>query len=90
MVRVSVPEEDVDEILGSDKVLLLVHRFSSGIGGWRAPNRFYLSLDYNNAFFVLEDKLGAGLEGTIIVQEKIRQEPYYKYSFWEIVDWLLW
>jgi len=42
------------------------------------------------AYFVLEDKLGGWLEGTIILHETINNEPYYRYSVWEITDWVLW
>jgi len=79
-VRESISYEFLNEILATDKVLLLVHRFPSKLMG----------INYDRAYFVLEDKLGTGLEGTIIIREQHMEKPYDRYSVWEVTNWFLW
>jgi len=83
-IEESISDEFFDEILATDKVLAVVHRFSTKTSSWRAPNDFGMNIDYRKAYFVLEDKLGADLEGTIIVREQSMGEEDYRYSVWQI------
>jgi hypothetical protein len=80
-VRPSISKESVDEILATDKVLLLEFRF------W---NTLSMNIKYDRAYFVLEDKQGTGLEGTIIIREQHMEMPYDRYSVWEVTNWFLW
>ena len=77
-----ISRERLGEIMEADKVLELLYRFPVELG--------FFKPSIGAAYFVLEDKLGGGLEGTIIVHETIKNEPYYRYSVWEITDWVLW
>ena len=81
-IEESISDEFFDEILATDKVLAVVHRFSTKSSLWSAPNNFGMNIDYNKAYFVLEDKLGADLEGTIIVREEMEENN--RYSVWQI------
>ena len=79
----SVSKEYVDEILDADKVLVFVHRFPEGFGP------FGLLGSFEVAYFILEDKMGEGLEGAIIMRDR-RAGEYSHYSVWQITDWGLW
>jgi hypothetical protein len=84
-VENSLSEELLDEILATNKVLELVHRFSTRSMGWIPTNNFDWNVDYRIAYFVLEDTLETSLEGTIIVREtnsKIRVWQIKKSSIW--------
>jgi hypothetical protein len=83
-VEESISDELLDEILATDKVLAVVHRFSTKSGMWTAPNNFGSKVNYDRVYFVLEEKLGTGLEGAIIVREHNFGDSYYKYSLWQI------
>jgi hypothetical protein len=89
-VKESISEEFLEDILAADKVVKVVHRFSTKSSLWRAPNNFGMNVDYDRAYFVLEDKLGTGLEGTIIVREHNFGDSYYKYSVWQTSKGFLW
>jgi hypothetical protein len=78
----SVSKEYVDEILATDKVLQFVHRFPEGFG------LFGLYGSSEVAYFILEDKLGKNIEGTIIMRDRCVE--YSHYSVWQITDWGLW
>ena len=82
-IRSSIPKVSVDEILAEDRVMALVHRFPEGFGN------FGLLGSSEVAYFILEDKFGKGLEGTIIMQDR-RAGEYSHYSVWQITDWVLW
>ena len=81
-IEESISDEFFDEILATDKVLAVVHRFSTKSSPWSAPNNFGMNIDYRKAYFVLEDKLGADLEGTIIVREEMEENN--RYNVWQI------
>ena len=83
-VEESISDEFFDEILATDKVLAVVHRFSTKSDLWTPPNNFGSSINYDKLYFVLEDKSGKGLEGTIIVREHAFGERHYNYSVWQI------
>ena len=51
-VKESISEELLNDILASDKVLLLVHRFSTQSMGWGPTNEFDRNIDYRSAYFV--------------------------------------
>jgi hypothetical protein len=78
----STSKDYVDEILTSDKVLAFGHRFPEGFGLLGLYGSFEV------AYFILEDKMGKNLEGTIIMQDR-RAGEYSHYSVWEIADWIL-
>jgi hypothetical protein len=88
-IEESISDEFFDEILATDKVLAVVHRFSTKSSFWNAPNNFGRNVDYDKAYFVLEDKLG-DYEGTIIVREHSMGEEGYRYSIWQITNSFLW
>lgn len=77
----SVSREYVDEILAADKVLAYSHRFLEGFG------HFGLYESYAVAYFILEDKTGRNLEGTIIMQDRHSENSHF--SVWQITDWIL-
>jgi len=81
LLNSSIPEVTINEILATDKVLELRYRFPSS---WHPQNRLGTMRDFVNTLFVLEDKIGMGLEGTIILREEHTTEPYYTFSVWEI------
>jgi hypothetical protein len=89
-IEESISDESFDEILATDKVLAVVHRFSTKSSFWNAPNNFGMNVDYDKAYFILEDKLGEDLEGTIIVREHSMGEEDYRYSVWQIINSFLW
>jgi hypothetical protein len=51
------------------------------------PFRFYEY--YENSYFILEDNLEMGLEGTIIFQHSSFNPYESYYAVWEIADWIL-
>lgn len=79
----SVPQEFVDEILAADRIMAVVHRFPEGFG------HFGLSGSSEVAYFILEDKSGRGLEGTIMMQDR-RAGEYSQYGLWQTTDWMFW
>ena len=79
----SISKESLDEILTTDRVLSYAHRFPESFGP------LGLSGSFEAAYFILEDKLGEGLEGTIIMQDR-RSGEYSHYSVWQITNWGLW
>jgi len=81
--RSSISKESLDEILAMDKVLVYAHRFPESFGP------LGLSGSFEVGYFILEDKLEEGLEGTIIMQDR-RAGEYSHYSVWQITDWGLW
>ena len=81
-LKSSVSRESVDEILAADKVLAFGHRFPEGFG------HFGLYGSAEVAYFILEDKLGKGMEGEIIMQDR-RSGEYSHYALWQITDWVL-
>lgn len=89
-VEESISDQFLDEILAKDKVLKIVHRFSTKSSLWRAPNNFGMNIDYDKAYFILEDKLESGLEGAIIAREQSMGEEDYRYSVWQITNSFLW
>ena len=84
-IKESISEKFLNEILASNKVLLLQLRFSTHSMGWKADNNFDRNVDYSGAYFVLEDTLEKGLEGTIIAQETNSRN-----SVWQITKSSLW
>jgi hypothetical protein len=76
----SITEEFLDEVLASNKVLQ--HNLRLMI-----PFRFYEY--YENSYFILEDNLEMGLEGTIIFQHSSFNPYESYYAVWEIADWIL-
>ena len=89
-IEESISDEFFDEILATDKVLAVVHRFDTKSSLWRAPNNFGSNVNYDRVYFVLEEKLGKGLEGTIIVHEHVSGESYYKHSVWQASKGAFW
>ena len=81
--RSSISKESLDEILDTDKVLVYAHRFPESFGP------LGLSGSFEVAYFILEDKMGEGLEGAIIMRDR-RAGEYSHYSVWQITDWGLW
>ena len=79
----SISKAYLDEILSTDKVLCYAHRFPARFGP------FGLSGSFEVGYFILEDKLGEGLEGKIIMQDR-RAGEYSNYSVWQITDWFFW
>ena len=82
-VEESIPDDLLKEILANDKVLAVVHRFSTNSSFWRSPNNFGSNVNYDRVYFVLEEKLDTGLEGTIIVRN-VFGELNSKISVWQI------
>lgn len=78
----SISIEFVDEILAADNVLAYGHRFPEGFG------YFGLYGSAEVAYFILEDKLGRGMEGEIIMQDR-RSGEYSQFSVWQITNWVL-
>lgn len=81
LLKSSIREETMDEVLAADKVLELHYRHPSS---WVPQNILGEMRNFVSAYFVLEDKLRAGLEGTIILNEEHSAEHYFTYSVWEI------
>ena len=81
--RNTISKETLDEILATDKVLCYAHRFPESFGP------LGLSGSFEVAYFILEDKLGEGLEGKIIMQDR-RAGEYSNYSVWQITSWVFW
>jgi hypothetical protein len=79
----SISRESLDEMLAKDKVLVYAHRFPESFGPLGLSGSFEVS------YFILEDKLGEGLEGSIIMRDR-RAGEYSHYSVWQIKDWLFW
>jgi len=80
-INSSISRESLDEILSMDRVLVYGHRFPESFGP------LGLSGSFEVGYFILEDKLGEGLEGTIIMQDR-RAGEYSHYSVWQITDWI--
>ena len=83
-IKLSISDEELDEIVTNNKVLMIGHRFSTRYWAW-TYNQFARNVDYNGIYFVLEDNLGKGLEGTIIAQETNSRN-----SVWQITKSKLW
>jgi hypothetical protein len=79
----AISKEKLDEILAADKVLSYAHRFPTSFGP------LGLSGSFEVAYFILEDKLGEGVEGKIIMQDRRAGEDSH-YSVWQITDWVFW
>ena len=60
-IKLSISDEELNEILANNKVLMVEHRFSTGHWGW-TYNQFARNVDYYGVYFVLEDALQKGLE----------------------------
>jgi hypothetical protein len=73
----SISKERLDELFSADRILELVYRFPFQLGLFRPS--------FGAAYFVLEDKLLTGLEGTIILFETNR-----RLSVWQITNGLFW
>jgi hypothetical protein len=81
-LKSSISRESVDGILAADKVLAFVHRFPEGFG-----NRgLYGSAEVE--YFILGDKLGIGMEGGIIMQDRLSGESS-QFSVWQITNLVL-
>ena len=83
-IKLSISDEELDEIVTNNKVLMIEHRFSTRYWGW-TYNQFARNVDYYGVYFVLEDNLGKGLEGTIIAQETNSRN-----SVWQITKSKFW
>lgn len=88
-VEDSISDKFLDELLAVDKVLVVVHRFSTKSEMWMPPNSFGAVVDYDMLYFVLKENVGTGLEGTVIVREHDGASNY-KYSVWQISEGGLW
>ncbi len=83
-VHGSISEDLLDELLAQDKILKIVHRFSTKCGLWTPPNSFARKVDYDILYFVLQDNSTNGLEGTVIVLEHSSGADESNYSVWQI------
>ena len=83
-IKLSISNEELDEIVTNNKVLMIEHRFSTRHWGW-TYNQFARNVDYYGVYFVLEDNLRKGLEGTIIAQETNSRN-----SVWQITKSKFW
>ncbi len=81
-LKSSISKESVDEILATDKILAFVHRFPEGFG----DRGLYGKAEV--AYFILADKIGTGMEGGIIMQDR-RSGESSQYSVWQITNWVL-
>ncbi|MDG6222159.1 MAG: hypothetical protein IAX21_08705 [Candidatus Bathyarchaeota archaeon] len=72
------------ELKTNERMLKVVHRFSTKSDFWKTPNNFGAQVDYDLLYFVLKDDSGKGLEGTIIVREPNAEQTDYVYSVWQI------
>jgi hypothetical protein len=74
----SISKQFLDEVLASNKVLQHSLRFSRDFprGG-----------KYVDAYFILEDNLGRGLDGTIILEHFSTDPAENYYDVWEIAEW---
>ena len=89
-VHNSISEDLLDELLGQDKIMKIVYRFSTKSGLWMPPNSFAMKVDYDILYFVLQDNSGNGLGGTVIVREHSFGADQSNYSVWEIRKPFLW
>jgi hypothetical protein len=89
-VEESISYEFLVEILAKDKVLVIVHRFPTMNPQMRSAPRLGWIRNYDAVYFILEDRLETGLEGTIIIRERYKEEPSFRYSVWQITDYALW
>ena len=80
MIIESISKEKLDEILATNKVL---------IQNSRMPENYFTFGKYWNGYFILEDHLGMGLEGAIILQHWSPELSDTYYDVWEIKDWIL-
>jgi len=71
----SVSREFLDEVVGTNKVLMFFFRFDEDFWSVKKVER---------AFFILEDNLNRDLEGTIIIRRRITGEG--EYSLREIAN----
>ena len=85
-VKYSMPEIEFNETLAADKLLGVGTRFPVK---WQSPSSLW-TIEYSSFYLVLEDKLGTGLEGTVIVTEHLHAEPWHRYNVYEISNWTLW
>jgi len=74
----SVSREFLDEVVGTNKVLMFFFRFDEDFWSVKKVER---------AFFILEDNLNRDLEGTIIIRRRITGEG--EYSLREIANFLV-
>ena len=89
-VHTSISEDLLDEILGQNKIMKIVYRFSTKSGLWTPPNSFARNIDYDVLYFVLQDNSGNGLDGTVVVREHSFGADQSNYSVWEIRKPFLW
>ena len=86
LVEKSISDELLDEILETNRILSIFTRLDK----WKVTQTNVMFMESNSAFLILEDKLGKGLEGTIIVLEPLNEEPYRRYNVWQINKSSIW
>jgi len=89
-VHTSISKDSLDEMLVKDKILIVVHRFSTKSSLWTPPNSFANKVDYDKLYFVLEDNSINNLKGTIIVREHYFESQEINYSVWQLSNGFLW
>lgn len=83
-IQNSLDSSVLEELKNNERMLKVVHRFSTKSGFWKTPNNFGAQVDYDLLYFVLKDGSGKGLEGTIVVREQNIEQSDYVYSVWQI------